>query len=77
MLSMKISTKQVESIITTLANIPSDKRPVTPEGHLDVAKLNEMPEVKAVVMLLQSIGVKDTAHLMKLGFIAGAMVLRF
>lgn len=73
----KINPRLVEEIITTLSHIPPEKRPKDPYGNLDVAALNEMSEVKAVVNVLKTMGVKDAEHLRKLGFLAGAMVLRF
>jgi len=72
-----IDTMKVEEILTSLSQIPEDKRPVTPEGTLDILKLNEMEEVKNVVELLKKEGVKSPSHLDELGFMMGAMILKF
>jgi len=73
----KVNVRKVESILQSLSKIPEDQRPVDEKGNLDIAKLNEREDVKTCVKLLKAEGVKDRSHLIDLGFLAGAMILKF
>ena len=76
----KLNSKQrtaVEELLQRFGENIKSTAPTTKDGQLDVKALNEMPETKAMIESLKTLGVKNRQHLSHEGFVVGGMLLNF
>ncbi len=69
--------KKIEKVITSLSSLIEDKSIQDENGGLDIKKFNAHEKVIAVKEQLKALGVTSNGQLRTMGFVVGAMILRF
>lgn len=74
----KINKRKISRVLENMGKRVKDNHEmVNAYGSLDIKKFNELSEVIAAHAELKSLGVKDSQHLTKLGFVPAGMVMKF
>lgn len=74
---MEKDKARIGAILKSLSTLSGRSDIVNAEGNLDIEKFNALPEVQSTIAELKSAGVRHNTELSSLGFVAGAMALRF
>lgn len=74
---MAINKNKVSKLLVSFGADIKGIAPVTPEGNLDVAALQNLPQTIGLIQTLKDLGIESNKWLMQNGFVPAAMILKF